>query len=195
MKNPPDYESLYQIAEGQAGFFTSGQAHDCGFSCERLSNSVKSKKFERIERGVYRFNHFPSSPFADLFIALLKSGPRSTLSHQTALSIYGLSDFLPGEIHVTLPRSASRRREGIRYHTKSITEDEITRYEGLRVATVERTLVDLFESGFDSHQLRLAAEQSFNRGLTTPKFLVQALDKRGASSRKEFESLLGIALQ
>ena len=195
MKTPPNYECLYQKAESQAGYFTSGQAQECGFSWERLSNSVKSDKFKRVERGIYRLIHFPSSPNEDLFVALLKTSPRSTLSHQTALSVFGLSDVLPGEIHVTLPRTASRRRAGIRYHTKSITEEEITHYEGLRVTTVERTLVDLLEGGFDPQQLRLAAEQSFDRGLTTPKRLGQALDRRGATSRKEFETLLGLILK
>ena len=195
MNDQKIYDLLFQIAESQGGCFTTSQAESAGYSRANLHYQVKSGKFTSVSRGVYRIINFPSSPYEDLFIALLKSGPRSALSHQTALSVYGLSDVLPGEIHITFPRSASRRREGIRYHTKLITEDEITRYEGLRVTTVERTLVDLFEIGFDPQQLRLAAEQSFDRGLTTPRRLARALDKRRASSLKEFETLLGINLE
>ena len=139
--------------------------------------------------------NFPHASNEDLFIAQLKTGPHSALSHQTALSVYGLSDALPGEIHVTLPRSASRRRSGIRFHTKAITAEEITHYEGLRVTTIARTLIDLFESGFDPRQLRLAAEQAFERGLITPRQLAQSLNRRRPSLAKNFELLLGIKLQ
>jgi hypothetical protein len=38
----PDYEHLYEIAEGQAGYFTTRQARAVGFTAERLSGNVKN---------------------------------------------------------------------------------------------------------------------------------------------------------
>lgn len=194
MKNNPDYNCLFETAENQAGYFSSRQARSCGFSWERLSNSVKSGNFKRIATGIYRYQPFPVSQNEDLFIALLKAGENSVLSHETALSVYGLSDALPGKIHVTIPRTTSRRRAGIRFHTKAIGQDEITRYEGLRLTTVERTIVDLFESGFDPGQLRQAVEQALERGLITKGSLIRTLAIRGKSSQSKFETLISMRL-
>jgi predicted transcriptional regulator of viral defense system len=194
MNNKPDYNLLFEIAENQAGYFSSSQARSCGFSWERLSNSVKSGKFRRITTGIYRYQPFPVSQNEDFFIALLKAGDNSVLSHETALSVYGLSDVLPGEIHVTIPRTASRRRSGIRFHTKSISRDEITRYEGLRLTTIERTIIDLYESGFDPGQLRQTVEQGLERGLTTKENLVRVLANRGKTSQSKFEALISMRL-
>lgn len=55
----PDYDQLYEIAEGQAGYFTAAQARKVGFSWERLSSNVKTGNFLRVTRGIYRLAHFP----------------------------------------------------------------------------------------------------------------------------------------
>ena len=60
----------------------------------------------------YRLSRFPPSRFEDLFVAWLKCGPKSAISHESALAIYDLSDVLPAEVHITVPRTASRRRRG-----------------------------------------------------------------------------------
>ncbi|MBI5955785.1 MAG: type IV toxin-antitoxin system AbiEi family antitoxin domain-containing protein, partial [Chloroflexi bacterium] len=116
-KRKPDHEALYKVAEEQAGYFTAKQAAKAGFSWERLSDYTDSGRFLRVAHGIYRLAQFPPSPFEDLFVAWLRTGPRSVISHESALAVYDLSDVLPDEIHVTVPRSSSRRREGIRQHT------------------------------------------------------------------------------
>jgi len=194
MKSNPDHNCLFEIAKDQAGYFSSSQAGTCGFSWERLSNTVKNGKFRRVSPGIYRFQQYPESRFEDLFIALLKTGSHSVLSHVTALSVYGLSDALPGVIHVTIPRNASRRRQGIKFHTKSILQNEITLYEGLRVTTVERTIIDLFESGFDPGLLRQAVDQSLERGLTTKALLVNAIGNRKKNSFINLEKIISRGL-
>jgi predicted transcriptional regulator of viral defense system len=113
MEAKPDYDRLYEIAEAQAGYFAASQAQTAGFSTERLSANVKSGRFVRITQGVYRLFHFPGSPYEDMFVAWLRTGPSSVISHESALAINELSDVLPGEIHLIVPRNASRRRKGI----------------------------------------------------------------------------------
>src|ERR1700719_3032365 len=110
----PDHEALYRNAEQQAGYFTAAQAARAGFSWERLSYYATQRRFLRVAKGVYRLVQFPASPFEDLFRAWLRCGPNSVISHDSALAVYGLSDVIPGEVHVTVPRSSSRRRPGIR---------------------------------------------------------------------------------
>src|SRR5437016_389782 len=91
----PEQETLYRIAERQAGYFTAAQAAQAGFSWERLSYYVARGRFLRVAKGIYRLVQFPASPFEDLFRAWLRCGPKSVISHDSALAVYGLSDIIP----------------------------------------------------------------------------------------------------
>jgi predicted transcriptional regulator of viral defense system len=182
----PDYDLLYTFAEGQAGYFTAAQGQDIGFSWERLSSNVKSGKFKRVKHGVYRLVHFPGSPFEDLFIAMLRTGPLSAISHESALSVYGLSDILPARVHVIIPRTASRRRKGIKLHTNRLNDDEITIYNGLRITTVARTIADVAIYGHAEEQIRQAIQEALERGLTTQEELKIQASRRGGITKQIF---------
>jgi predicted transcriptional regulator of viral defense system len=107
-------------------------------------------------------------------------GSESVISHDSALAVYQLSDVTPVEMHVTAPRSASRRRAGIRLHFQVLAKDEITTYEGLRLTTVERTIADVAARGLADEQVTLAIREALERGLTTKRRLAaQALRRRG----------------
>lgn len=189
MIKKPDYKKLYDIAENQSGFFTSGQAEKAGYSWERLSNLVKSGKFSRMAWGIYRIALFPASPYDDFFVAFLKSGPNSVLSHASALSIYDLSDVLPGEIHLIIPKTRSRRRDGIKYHVCKITKNEITSYRGLPITTVERTIADSIRSGLNDFLIKQAIQQGIDRGMMTRESLI---DQAGRSGKKTIETVRAI---
>jgi len=47
-----------------------------------------------------------------------------------------IADLLPAEIHLTVPRTASRRRAGVRLHTARLSDDEIAFRHGLPVTTL-----------------------------------------------------------
>lgn len=172
MPGPPDYILLYEIAEAQAGYFTAQQAREVGFSWERLSSNAKRGKFLRVSHGIYRLAQFPSSPFEDLFVAWLRTGPDSVVSHESALALFSLSDVLPSEVHVIVPRTASRRRRGIRLHTNRLDPDEVTRREGLPVTTVARTIADVIMSGLATEQIHQGIHDAIRLGLTTQNDLL-----------------------
>jgi predicted transcriptional regulator of viral defense system len=184
MKKPPDYAHLYAIAEDQAGYFTSSQAKEAGYSLERLSDLAARGKFSRIQRGIYRLSYFPANRFADLFIALLRTSPASVISHDSALAVYELSDVLPTQTHVIMPRTASRRREGLRLHTHQLEPDEVTRREGLRITTVERTIADVIAGGVAIQHVRQAIQQALHRGLTTRERLIEQAHRRKGEVEK-----------
>ena len=179
MDTKPDYDQLYEIAETQAGYFTASQAHTAGFSLERLSANVKSHRFLRVSQGVYRLYHFPGSPYEDMFIAWLRAGPATVISHESALALYELSDILPNEIHIIVKRNASRRRKGIRQHTNRLQADEITKRQGLPITTVERTITDLIAIGTAEEQIRLAIQEALQRGLTDRERLLYQAQRAG----------------
>jgi predicted transcriptional regulator of viral defense system len=150
-----------------------------GYSRPNLFFQAKRGKFIRISRAVYRISLFPNSSLDDLFLAQITSGLNSVISHESALSLHDLSDSLPGDIHITFPRTSSRRRKGIKYHTKRFSEDEVTYYEGLKVTTVARTIIDLIESGFNPIQTKKSIDQAFDRGMITKDELLAQVKKKG----------------
>ncbi len=81
MVTEPDDDRLYETAESQAGYFTASQARDHGFSWERLSDNVKRGRFLYLFGGVYCLAHFASSAHEDLFVAWLRTGTNSVISH------------------------------------------------------------------------------------------------------------------
>jgi len=175
----PDHQRLYEIAEQQAGYFTTAQAGAVGFSRPLLSYYARTGRFDRIRQGIYRLVQFPGSPYEDLFVAWLRTGPNSVISHESALAVYELSDVLPGEAHVIVPRSASRRRKGIRLHTNRLRPDEVTRRAGLPITTVARTIADVIASGLAQEQAGQAIREALRRGLTTRESLLAQAARQG----------------
>ena len=178
MNQSPDHDALYHIAEAQAGYFTAAQARSAGFTRSLLSYHVGNGLFERIQRGVYRLKRFPATPHEDLFVACLRVGPQAVVSHDSALALYELSDLLPAEIHLTAPRTTSRRHPGLRLHTSRLESGEITQYNGLQVTTVPRTIVDVAIGGLSNELVRQAIRQAVRRGLTTPDDLLKVKPRR-----------------
>src|SRR5664280_138571 len=190
MTKKPDFNRLYQLAEAQAGYFTAKQAHEVGYSRERLSDLTAREHFIRIQRGIYRLSHFPSSRFEDLFIAQMRAGPNSVISHDSALAVYDRTDVLPAEMHVIMPRTGSRRRDGIRLHTNNIEIDEITKWEGLPITTPSRTIADVIANGLGIDLVRQAVEEAMKRGLVTKAQLVEQADRHRGRVKKTTQEIL-----
>lgn len=189
MNQGPDYQQLYETAESQAGYFAAHQAREYGFTWERLSSNVHTGRFIRVSQGIYRLTQFPGSDNEDLFVAWLRTGPDSIISHDSALALYELSDVMPAEIHVIVPRTASRRRPGIRQHTHHLAADEVTMRNGLPVTTVPRTLADVAAAGLAEEQVRLAIQDATARGLTSLGRLRQYAQKRGGRFHDILQSM------
>jgi len=189
-KLAPDRQKLYHIAEPQAGYFTTQQARQAGFTQPLLSYYAKTGYLTRIARGVFRLTQFPEMPFGDLFVAWLQAGHDAVISHESALAVYELSDVLPGEIHLSVPRTASRRRRGIRWHTCRLTAREITRRAGLPVTTITRTLADIVVSGLGEEQIQQAIHEALARGLVTGKTLASFAARRKGSVARVIQNAL-----
>ena len=163
---------LFDIAESQAGYFTTSQAQVAGYSRQLLNHHVGSGEFIREQHGIYRLNRFPRSSREDLYVAWLRCGSRAVVSHESALELHGLSDAMPTEIHITVPRGASLRRAGIRLHTNVLRANEITSWQGLPVTIIERTIADVAANGAQEWIIEQAIREALNRGRTLPEVLI-----------------------
>src|ERR1700677_899050 len=126
-------DSLFEIAEGQQGYFTAKQAADAGYQLGSQAHHAKSGNWVRVERGIYRLARFSQSSEEQLVIYTLWSRnragePEGVYSHQTALSIHELSDVNPAKLHMTVPSAFRRNAETPKIlvlHRASIDEEDV----------------------------------------------------------------------
>ncbi len=173
----PAWQALYDVAAAQEGLFTTRQAAAAGYSAPLLAHHQKAGRIVRIRRGIYRLVHFPPGDHEDLVAAWLWTDAQGVMSHQTALSLHGLSDVLPARVHLTLPLAWQHRRlrvpEGLILHHASVSLDERTWVNAVPTTSVRRTLTDCAVDGLAPDVLRQAARQAVRRGLVTKTDLTE----------------------
>jgi predicted transcriptional regulator of viral defense system len=125
-----------------------------------------------------------------LVTAWLWSEQAGVFSHQTALSLHGLSDVLPAHRHLTLPVAWNRRRlrvpAGIELHHADIAPDERSWFGPVPATSAGRTLRDCALGHLSPELLRQAARQALRRGLVTRSELSEV-----ATALKPFGGLSG----
>lgn len=165
----PNWDLLYETASAQDGYFTTRQAAETGYSSQLLLKHLRAGRAIRIRRGIYRLVHFPAGEHEELVVAWLWSEMKGVLSHQTALSLHGLSDVLPSHIDLTLPLEWQRRRfripEGVVLHYSDVSSEECTWYGAVPTTNPRRTLKDCAHGALSPDLLRQAAMQALRRGL------------------------------
>lgn len=191
-----NHDDLYRRAEAQAGYITARQAVAAGMDRSTLRHHARpGGRYERVRRGLFRLRHFPSSPHEHVVAAWLPlRDAGAVVSHESALELHGLSDVIPDAVHLSLSRAerGRRRRVGVSLHTLSRPpmKAEIRQVDGLPVTSPERTIVDVLEAGAQPEQVALAIGQALERGLTTPRRLIEAASERSARVRRFVERRL-----
>jgi hypothetical protein len=167
---------LFDFAEQQQGFFTTKQAKAAGFAENTHPYHVQAGNWVRERRGVYRLALFPTADRPDLVLYALWSRNRDeevegVYSHQTALSMYDLSDLNPAKLHMTVPSDFRRNSEipGILVlHYADLLESDVQAGSGFKFTRPLRTILDLIESGtVERNFIRQALRQAVDRGLIT----------------------------
>lgn len=171
-RDAPDWDTLFETAQAQAGYFTTQQAAAAGYSPQLLSY-LGGKKLARVRRGIYRLVHFPASEPEDLVVLWLWSERAGVFSHETALAIHGLSDALPAKIHMTVPPSWRRRRlripTGLVLHFAAVVGADRFGYSAVPVTAPLRTLRDCIEADVEPALVRQAVLQARRRGLISTR--------------------------
>lgn len=147
-------DELFSLAEEHDGLFTSRQARELGIKDSVLARLAQRGRLQRAARGVYRLAHYPADRFAQYREAVLwaraSQGPEQiALSHETALLLLGISDANPLKVHLTVPKHARLRRAKplwVTIHKSDLASEDVAEHEGMPVTTVERTILDVFET-------------------------------------------------
>jgi len=191
----PDHAKLFCIASEQAGYFTTAQAHDAGFSSPLIRHHVRTGRFVHVARGLYRLRDYPSTPREEVLAAWLRLAPKAAVSHESALDILGLSDVIPDAIHLTVPRTFRKLNPapGVLIHTtvRPVRSSDVVTREGIRLTNAARTIADVVEAGLAPDQVKLAVRSAIDRGFATPRQLRAAASNRGRRVQEIVNSAIG----
>jgi hypothetical protein len=169
-------ECLYQVSEAQQGYFTARQAVACGYPTSSHVYHLKVGTWQREYRGIYRLTRFPPTDHAQYVLWSLWSRnrqgvPQGVYSHQTALSLFDLSDLMPARLHMTVPpafRRNSPTPKVLVLHRGGIVPDEMEERQGFRVVRPIRAVADLLaEASVSSDHLQMALREGLRRGVIT----------------------------
>ncbi len=164
--------TLTEIATSQGGYFTTRQAEEAGYDAPHLSYHLSAGNFERVGHGLYRIPTLPLSEHDDLVRLWLWSRgrddqPRAVVSHQTALALHDLAEFIPTAIHLTVPPGFRKQPpEGCVLHKGRLQPNETQSFDAMPVTTPLRTLRDLAgAASMPTEQFENAVATAVQRGL------------------------------
>jgi len=167
---------LFAIAESQGGYFTAKQAEEAGFDRTHHAYHVRAGNWQREHRGIYRLAQYPTPERPDLILWSLWSrnrddAPQGVYSHQTALSLYDLTDLMPSKLHMTVPTRFRRMAEIpaiLELHFSDLSPSEIEEREGYRITRPIRAIVEVSRD-VSAEMLTEAFSEARTRGLITEK--------------------------
>jgi len=170
-------KKLFEVAISQQGYFTYQQARKAGYARSSAYFHTKAGNWIHEKHRIYRLANFPPPDRPDLVVWSLWSTDRKgniqgVYSHQTALSLYEITDANPAKLHMTVPakfRKFYPPPKGIVIHRAGLKASEISKQQGYFITTPAKTLQDMFAAQLlDSEEIKLAAKQAVRKGLMTP---------------------------
>jgi hypothetical protein len=182
--------ALYEIAQYQGGFFTAAQALAVGYAYPEQSYHVKQGNWQREARGVFRLALYPTGMHDDLIVLSLQTMNRTgemqgVISYETALSLHEISDANPRRIHLTLPPGYRKQLPSIAYpHTGIVPPEDYEEWDGFRVTTPLRTILDVAASPVSWVFAPDAVRDALRMGMVLRDELSDAIENRPENVRK-----------
>ena len=189
-----DLAGLEAHALGQGGYFDRADARSHGLTDRLLTYHVSTGRFERVFPGVYRLRTAPYAPNDEYLQAWVWSNYRGAISHESALALFGLSDVMPGHVHLTVPPDFRRTGAPFVLHWAKLLDGEVTMHEGVQVTTPARTIVDAAAAGTGPEQVHKAVRQALERAIASPQQLRTAASRSGYRHRRTVKPLIDQAL-
>jgi predicted transcriptional regulator of viral defense system len=93
---------IAELAERYKGILTAGDLTEAGLSFKQIRQLSESGDLEKIGRGIYRF---PQNPY-DERLEIARRIPNGVFCLYSASFLHGLSDFVPSEQHLAVPKKS-----------------------------------------------------------------------------------------
>jgi hypothetical protein len=182
MRPPDEKTALFEIASMQAGYFTASQAAAAGFSQKNHHYYIKNGDWIKESRGIYRLARYPFADEAQYVLWSLWSCDRKgtiqgIYSHETALSLFELSDVNPAKLHMTVParfRKSVPTPEILILYKGILQPEDCEQRSGYSVVKPVPTLLTLIKESTISDDLLILALQD---GITKGYFIKDHLLK------------------
>jgi very-short-patch-repair endonuclease len=156
--------STQLLFERQEGVATRAQLLAAGLGEDAIDHRLTTGRYRAVHECIYALG--PLSMRGRLVAALLAGGDEAALCHASALVPYRLQASV-----VTIDVALTNKRrdtDTLRFHRLILNDNEVTKRDGLRVTTIERTLLDIAATGAD---IRRLAHEAIAKKLTTQKKL------------------------
>ncbi len=147
------------LADRQQGVVGTWQLRAMGFSKRWIERKVAAGLLVRIHRGVYAVGRRLLTRRGHWMAAVLACGPGAVLSHRSAAALHELRDTNQRKIDVTVPGDWRADRPTIRIHSSTVDSEDVATVDGIPVASVARTILDL-AGVLDEDQLLRVIEQA-----------------------------------
>jgi len=178
-------KTLYEIAETQLGYFTAKQASSAGYLATNHAYHIKRGHWIREYRSIYRLANFPYTHEGEMVLWSLWSRnrndvPEGVYSHETALSIYDVSDAMPAKLHMTVPHEFRKSTDIppiLVLHRGELRPEDIQKKNGYAVTTPFRTILDLVDEQATADDIVDQAIREFRaRGLLIEKEMLRLVE-------------------
>ncbi|MEI8011051.1 MAG: hypothetical protein WCI27_01030 [Candidatus Omnitrophota bacterium] len=187
---------LFEVASQQEGYFTAKQAFQCGYSYRLQFHHKKRETWKEVSRGVFRLTNYPDSANEDLvrwsLWSFSRAGvPQAVISHETALSIYDMSDVMPARIHLTVPPAFRKRSSGrCVIHKAKLSDKVIEKRPGYNITTPLKTIIDVAMGNLSADELEKAICDGIRKGYFIPASLEDG--SIPLKARKKINGILSI---
>ena len=107
-------ERVLRRMRGQHGLITRAQALADGMTRGQIERSLRTGRWVREARGVYRHAAAPPTPLSKLLAACMVHD--GLASHRSAAALQGIDGFTLGRIELSVPRGRKRAMKGVTLH-------------------------------------------------------------------------------
>ena len=177
------------------GVFTAKEAKAAGFSQPTLSRLLKRGQLRRCRRGFYchKDSDIPAENL-DYVVATKKFGPSTVIGLWSALRYHQLTDRVPNQIWVIVPRDIKTKELLYRcVRVQTSPKIGVIDFKTFRISTVERTIVECFRfaTKVGLSTAISAARSALDNRMTTPQKLMKIAKELGLEKYlvKHWESI------
>jgi very-short-patch-repair endonuclease len=158
---------LARLAGGAYGVVTRTELLAAGITVAELRQRVRVGGLIRVHRGVFRVGHAAPGDEARYLAAVKACGEDALLAGRAAAYLLGIVQGSAPHPEVITPRHP--RVPGVLIRRTRVARNEATRWRGVPVTSVPRTLVDLAGALPEAALARACHEAAVRHGTTPPQ--------------------------
>jgi predicted transcriptional regulator of viral defense system len=178
---------LLQKASLRRGLLRRRDVLDAGFSAGTWNDRVRTGRWVRMSRGVYRVLAVPDSWEQRLLAPCLDSG--GVASHRSAAALHRLAGFSPGIVEVTVGHGRRRSDRHVVWHeSRVLRAEDCSTVDGLPTTNVLQTLFDI-GSVAPKWQIETALDDALRRRLVSVPDIETALANTSRRGRRGHATL------